>query len=76
MNYVLSYFSKDELNAISILLSACGVLINLLVAYKAISSWRNELKYNDKNQVITFIFDDVKSLHSDFISVVPYNLNT
>lgn len=73
MNYVFSYFSKDELNVISILLSACGVLISLLillVAYKALSSWRKELKYNDKNQVITFLFDDVKSLHSDFISLI------
>lgn len=73
MNYVLSFFTKDELNAISILLSACGVLINLLVllvAFKALSSWRNQLKYNDKNQVITFLFDDVKVLHSDFISLV------
>ncbi len=73
MNYILSYFSKDELNLIYILLTACGVLINslfLFVAYKALSSWRNEIKYNDKNQVITFLFDDIKSLHSDFISLI------
>ncbi|BEO17921.1 hypothetical protein SMQC19_12680 [Serratia marcescens] len=73
MHYILNYFSKDELSAASTLLSAFGILINLLVlivAYKALASWRNELKYNDKNQVITFLFDDVKNLHSDFISVI------
>lgn len=73
MNYILISLSKDEFDVVSTLLSAFGVLINLfilIVAYKALSSWRNELKHNDKNQVITFLFDDVKSLHSDFISLI------
>jgi hypothetical protein len=73
VNEVFNYFTKDELNVISVLLSFSGVLINivvLVVAYKALSSWRNELKHNDRNQVITFLFDDVKKLHTDFISLV------
>lgn len=73
MNYIFVYLSKDELDWVSIFFSVCGVVVNsliLLVAYKALSSWRSELKHNDKNRVITFLFDDVKSLHSDFISLI------
>ncbi|KAB7704652.1 hypothetical protein GBN32_17425 [Plesiomonas shigelloides] len=73
MNEVFNYFTKDELNVISVLISFSGVLINifiLAVAYRALSSWRYELNHNDRNQVITFLFDDVKKLHADFISLI------
>ncbi|WP_421166597.1 hypothetical protein [Aeromonas dhakensis] len=73
MSNIFSYFTPHEINVISALLSSGALLVNifvLLIAYKALSSWRHELLHADRNQIISLLFDDVKNLHAEFISLI------
>ncbi len=73
LNEVAGAFDKKGLEIFNYIFSIVAVFINLallVVAWRALSTWRKELMSTEGSGVFSAMFDEVKGLHFDFIVLV------